>query len=379
MKKILIIMGRYLPGYKDGGPIRSTKNLVDQLGDEYDIRVACYDRDAGDAEQYPDIRLYEWNPVGKGLVYYIPEYGFTNAILIELAQEVDLLYLWGCFNKYTLRVVMLKRMKKIHIPVVIASMGLFSPLAFKIKYAKKKLLVTFMNLISGFADVYWSATSQMEVDEIKNQVRVRDDHIFIAEDLPRKVELTPIHKEKSPGVLKVVWISRIARKKNLIGAIEMLRAVQSQVTFTIYGPVFDTAYWNECQELLDRLPQNITWCYEGDVVSEQVVETLKQHHVFLFPTLGENYGHVVQEALSAGCPCILSDQTPWQTLEEHNAGYVYSLKEIKSFADAIEMYAAMDETKFHLCVESAHQFAIENSNSRVLDTGYRKIFDNDLK
>mgnify|MGYP006922489383 CR=1 FL=1 len=33
VKKVLIIMGRYLPGYKDGGPVRSIKNLVDRLGD----------------------------------------------------------------------------------------------------------------------------------------------------------------------------------------------------------------------------------------------------------------------------------------------------------------------------------------------------------
>ena len=31
-KDILIIMGRYLPGYKDGGPVRSIKNLTDFLG-----------------------------------------------------------------------------------------------------------------------------------------------------------------------------------------------------------------------------------------------------------------------------------------------------------------------------------------------------------
>lgn len=37
MKKVLILMGRYLPGYKDGGPVRTIKNLTDILGNEYDI------------------------------------------------------------------------------------------------------------------------------------------------------------------------------------------------------------------------------------------------------------------------------------------------------------------------------------------------------
>ena len=37
-KDILIIMGRYLPGYKDGGPVRSIKNLTDFLGREYNFK-----------------------------------------------------------------------------------------------------------------------------------------------------------------------------------------------------------------------------------------------------------------------------------------------------------------------------------------------------
>lgn len=32
-RRILILNGRYLPGYKDGGPVRSIKNLTDRLGE----------------------------------------------------------------------------------------------------------------------------------------------------------------------------------------------------------------------------------------------------------------------------------------------------------------------------------------------------------
>ena len=44
-KDILIIMGRYLPGYKDGGPVRSIKNLTDFLGMKLQ-GYAKYDEDS---------------------------------------------------------------------------------------------------------------------------------------------------------------------------------------------------------------------------------------------------------------------------------------------------------------------------------------------
>lgn len=373
-RKILIITGRYLPGYKDGGPVRSIKNLTDYLGNEYEFRILTCDRDHGDTEPYSNIKVNDWNQVQKAKVYYVPPKGFGKKLVERLSSDVDLVYVCGCFNDYAINTLILKRFNKIKKPVVVAAMGLFSPMAFQIKYKKKKLFVTVFNALGLFKNIYWSATSNMEVNEIRHQVKAKAEQFYIAEDLPRMVDPTPITKEKKVGELSVCWISRIARKKNLIKAIEILFGIKSKIDFTIYGPAEDIEYWDKCREELKKLPSNIIWQYKGNVESEQVVETLKQHHVFLFPTLGENYGHVIQEALSAGCPCILSDQTPWQDLEKNGVGYVYSLDESQKYMDAIESYAAMSEEKFNKCIEAAQQYAINNSNEKAKNTGYRKIF-----
>ena len=375
MKKILVVMGRYLPGYKEGGPVRSTKNLIEQLGNEYDIRVACYDRDSGDEERYPDIKINEWNKVGNGLVYYLPEGGFKIRVIISLAKQVDVIYMWGCLDAYTMKILVLKRLGMIKNKIVIASMGVFSPKAFQIKYMKKKLVITLMNISGVFRTVYWSVTSDMEKRELQQQVWVKDRQIYIAQDLPRAVDKEYISKGKKVNELNVVWISRITVKKNLIKAVEILKNCKSQITFTIYGPIFDDDYWKMCKNELDKLPENITWEWRGNLDSEKVVETLKRYHVLLFPTLGENFGHVIQEALSAGCPCILSDQTPWQDLEENNAGYVYRLEEEQRFVDALETYAKMNQEEYELCCEHALDYALAKSEESIRNTGYRRIFD----
>ena len=102
---------------------------------------------------------------------------------------------------------------------------------------------------------------------------------------------------------------------------------------------------------------------------------MKNNHVFLFPTLGENYGHVIQEALSAGCPVILSNQTPWNNLEKYDVGYVFPLEKMNLFAEAIEKYANFKSTEWSKLVNAAQKYAIENSNTKVEITGYRMIFD----
>lgn len=372
-KDILIIMGRYLPGYKDGGPVRSIKNLVDYLGDEYNFKILTCDRDHGDIEPYPNIKVNNWNEVGNAQVYYVPPKGFKLKLIKRLSNEVDLIYCCGCFNDYAINTLILNRFNMIKVPVVVAAMGLFSPMEFRLKYLKKKTFTTIFNLMGVFKKIYWSATSEMEVSHIRNQVNLGSNY-FIAEDLPRKVEFRTIVKKKEVGKLKVVWLSRIAPVKNLKGAIEIIKNTIGDIEFTIYGPIHNKEYWSECLEELNKLPKNVKWSYKGSVQSEQVVKIFEKHHVFLFTTLGENYGHVIQEALSAGCPAIISDQTPWNNLEKNNAGYVISLNKKDEFIQVLENYVAMDISKFQKNINQTLNYIIENNQSKVKNNGYTEIF-----
>lgn len=377
-KDILIIMGRYLPGYKDGGPVRSIKNLVDYLGEEYNFKVLTCDRDHGDSESYPNIKVNDWNRVGNADVYYVPPHSFTQKVILELSKKADLVYLCGCFNDYAINTLIAKRFGKIKTPVVVAAMGLFSPGALQIKGIKKKTFLHMFNMAGMFKSIFWSATSQMEKNDILNVIKTNESHIYIAEDLPRSVKKQKITKHKEKGYIKVVFISRFSPKKNLKQAIKILQQVKCRTEFVLYGPDEDHLYWEECKQELKKLPENVQWEWKGILDSEKVVETLKKYDVFLFPTKGENYGHVIHEALSAGCPCIISDQTPWQNLERQGIGYVFPLTDNNLYVEAIEKYAAMDEMEFQSVVNKAHDYALMASQDKVKTTGYRSIF-NDIR
>ena len=74
MLRILIVVGRYLPGFRAGGPIRSIANTVDWLGDEFEFQIVTADRDIGDKCPYPGIRRDDWQMVGKGQVRYVSDF-----------------------------------------------------------------------------------------------------------------------------------------------------------------------------------------------------------------------------------------------------------------------------------------------------------------
>jgi glycosyltransferase involved in cell wall biosynthesis len=116
----------------------------------------------------------------------------------------------------------------------------------------------------------------------------------------------------------------------------MLEGVSGDVSFDIYGPAEDAAYWEECRGLIAALPANIRVRYWGPIEHERVARVFAEHDLFLLPTLGENYGHVICEALVAGCPVLISDQTPWRDLEAEGVGWAIPLGETERFRSVLQ-------------------------------------------
>ena len=133
MKKVLILTGRYLPGYKDGGPVRTIKNLTDILGKEYDIRIMCHDRDHGDKISYPNIDVNTYNKVGNANVYYVKDGKFKFGVLLKEIRKVDVVYCCGPYDMYAIKVMILKRLRLFKQNLVVASMGSFSKGALSLK------------------------------------------------------------------------------------------------------------------------------------------------------------------------------------------------------------------------------------------------------
>ena len=115
--------------------------------------------------------------------------------------------------------------------------------------------------------------------------------------------------------------------------------MDGDIVFDIYGNMEDVSYWKGCEEELKKLPRNVKWEYRGEADAEQVVKIFAKYDVFLFPTMAENYGHVIFEAMAGGCVPIISDKTPWTEEKTGKCGIVLELDResaVKDFAEAVE-------------------------------------------
>ena len=375
MRRILIITGRYLPGYRDGGPVRSIVNLTEWLGSEYDIRIMCLDRDHGEDVPYPGITTGQYNTVGSAKVWYTP--AFAAEDIEMLSSDADVVYVCGPYSDYARIAMKLKRSGKITAPMFVASMGSFSPEAFKIKGFKKRLFIRYMKGSGMFDDITWSVTSKREEAELKAIVG-KDSRCVIASDLPRR-GLAEHTRTKEDGLLKLCFIARISRKKNLISVPDILSKLDEDhaVSLDVYGTCEDEAYLRECSQKLDALESlrpDFDWEYKGEADSEKIPEIFADHDAFLFPTLGENYGHVIAESLSAGCIPVISDTTPWLDLDEKGCGYVCPLKDKAAFTRAVDELFHMTEEQMAAKRAKCTEY-ISDANARsVADSGYRAIF-----
>lgn len=345
-KTILIFTPYYVPGFKGGGPIRSISNLVDSIGNDFNFKIITYDRDLGDESPYDGIVQNSWNNLGNAKVFYAsPNWlSFGNIKSLLKNTDYDSIYLNSFFSfKFSIVQFLLRKLKLVpYRTIILAPRGEFSPGALNIKKLKKSVFMTLSKLVDMHSNVIWHATSFEEQEHIKqkfgNAIVTQ-----VVSNLPSINKDDFKNREKEKGSLNLVFLSRISPKKNLDGALRMLMDVSFPLTFNVYGPIEDLDYWKECQRIIKNLPSNIKVNYKGEVNNDKVQDVFKRHDAFFFPTHGENYGHVIVEALLSKCLVILSDQTPWRDLEKSGVGWDIPLGEHNHFSAVFKEIYNMDD------------------------------------
>jgi glycosyltransferase involved in cell wall biosynthesis len=358
-RDVVVFMHYYLPGYESGGPLRSLANMVELLGGEFNFHIVTCNHDLLDRKPYPGVSGDCWVRVGRARVWYMSG-GITGmwALLRELRRLGGApLYLNSLFDPcFSLLPLMLVRLGLFgRCKVIVAPRGEFSSGALQLKWAKKRLFLALARVVGLYRNVHWHASTEMEQSDIARVLfgGQSPQYMNVASDL---VLVTP-RRDEVPQSCDLVFLSRISRKKNLDYALRALARCGEALTFHIYGTTEDDLYWKECQALIAGLPAHVRVVFHGPLTPAEVPQVLSRHGLFFFPTRGENYGHVIAEALAAGLPVLLSDQTPWIDVATNGAGWVLPLDDIGAFARAIDDFVRMGSKERHAQAEAVRLYA----------------------
>jgi len=325
MKEILVFTDYYLPGYKGGGPIITLSNMVSKIS-SFRFKILTRDHDLN-SSPYLNVKRREWTPVGNAIVYYMSkeEISFKSLNTIINSIKFDLYYLNSFFSVYyTLFPLILRKLKKLPSkPVILAPRGEFFTGALGLKKYRKKIYLILFKILKLHKEIIWQASNDVEKAAIQalftKKAQIIVAPILISLNINDKKKIPKINKE--PGQLNIIFLSRISRIKNLDYALNLLKSLKGSIRFEIYGPIEDKVYWKECSQIIKTLPNNITVIYKGLFRKSESINIFQNNHFFLFPTKGENFGHVIFESLAEGCPVIISDQTPWRNLHELKVGW----------------------------------------------------------
>jgi glycosyltransferase involved in cell wall biosynthesis len=375
---ILIFVRYYLPGFRAGGPVRSISNLVRALDKEYDFRIVCLHRDHGEITPYHGITSDRWTQQGASCVYYASdsEAGFSLCIKLIRETKPDMIYLNSLFERdFSMKPFLAAGCGR-DIPILLTPRGELSPGALGLKSKRKALFLSLIKASKYYRRVNWHASSTAEEARIQAVFSPDLSMIFAASNLPESIENDlPRTGVKARGGLKIVLAARISPMKNTLGAIRMTQQLRGDVELDLWGPLEDREYWADCENQLRSSPPNVSVRYQGEVTHEKLQALLHRYDVMLLPTLGENFGHSIIEALSAGLPVVISDRTPWRNLMSAGVGADISLENEPDFLRQLEIFQAMDANDMESVRATCRAYAVDWKIKHCDLDSYRKMFD----
>lgn len=380
--RVAVIAPHYLPGTRAGGPVRSIASLVETLGDEIEFFVLTHDHDFGTLDPYPNVVRGQWQRVGKANVMYLANEDFRPKALEAriVSCESDVLYLNSFFHPLaSIGPVLRRKFGGLRdIPLIVAPRGEFAEEALRLKGRKKSGYLAFARLLSLYRDVIWQASSEFEAKDIRRVVgqRAKIQIAHLPPSLSQSADegLETPRRKKSPGSLRLIFVGRFAPMKNVEFALSALAGVEGSVSFTLVGPKETEEYWQHCQVAARRLPPSIEVEFTGALPHDEVIDRLECSHAFLLPTLGENFGHGILEAMACGCPVVISQNTQWRDLEAHRAGWDLPLTAQNQFTSAIQRLVDMEDAEWREWSRGAREYARTKTLDPDAVDATRKLF-----
>lgn len=375
--RILLSLDWFAPGYKAGGPIRSCVNFAYAMRENYEVYVITGNKDFGEEQPYPEIQSDTWTHFDEGIHVWYSELekiglGFWKTELKQL--KPDFVYVNNLFSKnFGLLPLLTMSSAPKQAKWILSPRGILRDSAIQYKSLKKKVYIRLLKLLRIQYKIDFLASDEQESLDIKKYFG-KKTRVSMIGNFPYSHQEAWTSRKKEKGELKLIFFARISPIKNLAFIIDLLAHCTGNISMDIIGPIEDAEYWVKCKKIISALPVHIDIQYLGEAPHEEIMQKLISYHLFTMPTLGENFGHAIFEAILAGCPVLISDQTPWQNLEQKQVGWALALSEKESFIQAINQMVSMDQESWDQWSQATWNFGNDYLKNSQRKRDYEQLF-----
>lgn len=133
------------------------------------------------------------------------------------------------------------------------------------------------------------------------------------------------------GPLRVLYVGSLGQRKGLSYALEAIKDLGDQVSFTLIGkPVA-----MDCQPLTEALQ-----CHRStySLPHRAILDQMRQHDVLLLPSLFEGYALVINEALSQGLPVIATPNSgAMESVRNGVEGFIVPIRNSQAIAERLQL------------------------------------------
>lgn len=124
------------------------------------------------------------------------------------------------------------------------------------------------------------------------------------------------------GNLKLLFVGNLTKRKNVLFLLRSLKGI-SNITLTIVGTGKEQSKLEEAAK-----KYNLNVAFKGSKPMNEVSSIMQQHDVLVLPSLHDGWGAVINEALTLGLFCLVSDKCGAKALiKDCKNGIIFSLNE----------------------------------------------------
>jgi glycosyltransferase involved in cell wall biosynthesis len=217
---------------------------------------------------------------------------------------------------------MARAAQKKKIPYVISPRGMLEPGALKFSSFKKRVAgVSFQNKNLMLAECL-HATGELEAKNLR-RYGLKNPIAVIPNGLAVNKFNEFLEKGKFTGNHTILFLSRIHPKKGVMSLIEAWAELESIYKEWILVIAGNDENQYEKKLKLQARKMNIAHRirFVGPVYGDKKKELFRNSDLFVLPSLSENFGIVIAEALASGTPVITTQETPWEDLVRYKCGW----------------------------------------------------------